>query len=88
MIYNVYCVRDELSGFMTPTLDQSDASAMRNFSMSCDHQDRFRSLMSWKPSDFSLFRIATFNSESGSINPVIPPVLVCSGSSLRGDKDV
>lgn len=82
MKFNVYCVRDELSGFMTPTLDQSDAIAVRNFSMACDSARRDSSLMAWKPSDYSLYRIAVFDSDSGAIIPVSPIERVCSGGDF------
>ena len=31
MIYNIYAMRDELTGFLPPTYDINDAAAMRNF---------------------------------------------------------
>lgn len=83
MKYNVYCVRDELVGFMTPTIDQSDAIAVRNFLMACDSVRRDSSLMAWKPSDYSLYRVAVFDSDSGSITPVSPIERVCSGGDLN-----
>lgn len=80
MILNVYSIRDALSGFMTPVLEQNDAIAMRNFRMACSSRPD-PSLMSWRPSDFSLYRIATFDSDKGLFSPVVPPDLVCIGGS-------
>lgn len=84
MKLGMYCIRDALTGFMTPTLDQNDASAMRNFRMACDqYQSSGRSLMTWKPDDFTLFHIADFDSDTGVLTPVSPLQIVCSGYSLR-----
>lgn len=87
MILSVYSVRDRLVGFLTPVLEQNDAIAMRNFSMACDKSSHDSTLMTWKPSDYSLYRIASFDSDSGLISPVSPPELVCSGDSFRGDSN-
>lgn len=84
MKFFVYAVRDVLTGFMTPTLEQNDAVALRNFAMACDFSKRDVSLMAHKPSDFSLFRIASFDSETGVLSPIVPIELVCSGDSLGG----
>lgn len=80
MIFNVYSIRDELSGFMTPVLEANDAIAMRSFRHACDLQPD-SSLMSWKPTDYTLFRIATFDSESGVITPISPAELICRGEN-------
>lgn len=77
MILNVYAIHDDLSGFMTPVVDQNDAIAMRNFRMACDVSKT--SVMSWRPSDFSLYRLGTFNSETGSLVPLDPIEVVCRG---------
>ena len=31
MKYGVYVIKDSVTGFLTPTVDQSDNSAMRNY---------------------------------------------------------
>lgn len=84
MIFGVYSVRDHLTGFMTPVLEQNEAVAVRNFSMACDRMKAESSVMAWKPSDFALYQIGSFDSESGLIAPVQPPVLVCHGDSVSG----
>lgn len=88
MILGVYAARDALAGFMTPVVEQSDAIAMRNFRMACDAAGRDRSLMSWRSTDFSLYRLATYDTETGVVVPVTPITLVCSGQSNdRSDHD-
>ncbi|WGL31259.1 nonstructural protein [Dipodfec virus UOA04_Rod_845] len=78
----MYCIRDSLVGFMTPVLEQNDAVAMRSFAMACDSFRSDKSLMSWKPSDYSLYHIADFDSETGLVSPITPPLLVCNGDSV------
>lgn len=86
MIYSVYCVRDSLTGFLTPSFDLNDASAMRNFKMACEAVQP--SVMSFNPSDFCLYHIADFDTVSGHISPLNPIELVCSGKSMivEGEK--
>lgn len=85
MIFGVYSIRDDLSGFMTPVLEQNDAVAMRNFRMATDQMARQQTVMTFRPTDYALYRIAQFDQESGLITPVTPPDLVCRGE--RSDKD-
>lgn len=81
MIYRMYSILDNLSGFMTPVLEQNDAIAMRNFQMACESQQA-QSLMSFKPSDFMLYHIADFDTSTGIVKNVSPLELVCSGSDF------
>lgn len=82
MILHVYSVRDRLTGFMTPTVESSDPVAMRNFEMACSSLNRDKSLMSFKPSDYSLYRIADYDTDTGELIPSFPPVTICSGDSF------
>lgn len=82
MKFYVYSIRDELTGFMTPVIEQSDAVAMRNFQMAIDSQRRDSSVMAFRPSEFTLYCLGSFDSQSGVISPATPPSLVCSGSSF------
>lgn len=84
MIMPMYSVRDSLTGFMTPVLEQNDVCAMRNFRMACETSD---SLMRYSSSDFALYHIANFDTVSGVISPVTPVELVCSGNSFVGDNE-
>lgn len=77
MKFGMYSIRDVLTGFMSPVLEQNDASAMRNFRVACEQPGS--SLMFNRPGDFSLYRIAEFDSDSGVLVPVVPPEIVCLG---------
>ena len=51
MIYNIYAMRDELTGFLPPTYDINDAAAMRNFRVAIL---RSSDSIHYMPSDYSL----------------------------------
>lgn len=82
MKFCMYSIRDRLTGFMTPVLDQTDALAIRNFRMACDSQKRDQSIIAFSPSDFSLYHIADFDSETGIISPISPLDFICQGDSF------
>lgn len=91
MIFGIYSIRDHLTGFMTPVIEQTDAAALRNFSLAINRypKEQGRSLYSWRPSDFDFFKLGEFNSETGELVPAVPPVLVSSGLSVKeGEDDV
>lgn len=69
MKFNVYAIRDIHTGFMTPTVDQNDASAIRNFRHGCMQS---ASLMNSHAKDFSLCRIGTYDTETGQIESCLP----------------
>lgn len=80
----VYCVRDDLNGFMTPFLAPSDAFAKRDFSAAVNN-DRSNSALAYSPNDFALYNFGTFDVDSGTFELEKVPVLVCRGGSLVVD---
>lgn len=78
MIYPIFCMKDELVGFMTPTLDQNEASALRNFRHAIASTD---GVLHTHPDNFSLWFLGTFNNETGELLPDSPQLL------MRGDKN-
>lgn len=78
MIFSIYCIKDRLTGFLSPTFDQNDPSAVRNFTHAIFYTD---SLMNSHPGDYDLYCLGTFDSETGVIMP-IDPQIVCTGSSV------
>lgn len=81
MKFGIYSIRDELTGFMSLVVEQSDAIAMRNFNHALS-MNRDQHLMAWQPSDFTLFKVGEFDNQSGSIFPIIPPQFVQKGEKL------
>lgn len=84
MIFSIYSIKDQLTGFLTPSFDQNDASAMRNFSFALRRSDL---LLGSYPQHYDLYCLGTFDSDTGCIMP-IDPQIVCTGSSLLTQKGV
>ena len=66
MIYNMYTVKDELTNnFKAPVLMMNDSEALRQF------KGQVNNIQLWKdnPSDFSLYKVGTFDEEKGEIIP-------------------
>lgn len=83
MTYKMYSVKDSKVGFMIPTCDMSDQSAIRNFSYAVNANN---GMMNYSPKDFDLYCIGEFDDEKGEINSKIPEFIV-SGSSIYGVND-
>lgn len=83
MKYGIYSIRDKLTTFMSPVIDMSDGSAIRNFARAINTPD---GLMDFSPADFDLYKIGEFNDESGEVTCVNPVQFVASGNSLVGYK--
>lgn len=84
MIFSMYAIKDAKTGFMTPTLDQNDASAVRNFEHAVNQPD---SLMHSHPNDFSLYLVAKYDTDKGvcfSYGDETPrlPCLICDASEV------
>lgn len=73
MKYPVYAVRDVHTGFMTPTVDQNDASATRNFAHAVKQPT---SLMNSHPKDYSLYRVGQFDTETGDLTACMPELVI------------
>lgn len=85
MKFGIYSIQDVKTGFMTPTIDQNDFSAGRNFSSAVMQSD---GVLFTHAEDFRLFKIGEFESDTGVIQPISPIELIIDGSSvLRGKKD-
>lgn len=86
MEYGIYSIYDSAAGvFTAPTIDISDASAVRNFQQAISNSG---SLMNFKPDDFSLYQIGTFNVETGVIDPWSHPSRLIVGSDRDYRKEI
>lgn len=64
MIVNMYSVRDNLTGFGYPFVQPNDEAALRNFRYLLTPESG--SEFSVKPDDYSLFRVARFDTDTGA----------------------
>lgn len=85
MIYKIFTIRDQKSGFLNITLDQNEACAIRNFEHACSKTD---SLMFTHASDYDLYEIGEFDTDTGLISPLTIPKIRVSGADYaqKGDK--
>lgn len=74
----VYSIRDARIGFMTPILEENDASAIRGFQNAVITGEGYFARFA---NEYDLYRVGQFDSESGQFENEIP-VLLCSGASV------
>lgn len=80
MKYPMYAIKDVKVGFMQPTIDTSDQSAIRNFAFAINRND---GIMNFSPKDFDLYKIGEFDGDKGKITPCTPE-LVITGTNVFG----
>lgn len=80
MKYPMYSIRDAKVGFMTPTVDQNDAAAARNFEHAVLNS---ASLMNSHPADYSLYKIGEFDTESGAVVPCLPEHVIDAAGVVK-----
>ena len=86
MIYGVYAIYDSAAHvFTAPTIDISDASAVRSFQQAIANSG---SVMNFKPDDFSLYQVGSFDVETGELEPFTPPSRLIVGSDGDYRKEV
>ena len=78
MIINVYSIRDARVGYGNPFVQPNDDVALRTMrSLLVDPQSEF----SRSPKDYSIWRVGTFDTDTGIIDSLIPEML------SRGDNN-
>lgn len=81
MIVFVYSMRDIKSDFMAPTYSSNDAVAMRNFESAIEQS---HDVLFTHRFDFQLFRIGSFDTDTGILTPEKLPVLIKDGKDVVG----
>lgn len=79
MIYGVYAIKDAKTSFMPCNVDYNDASAIRNFEHAVMAPD---SLMRSHPADYTLYRLGSYNTESGIIVSEADPQQISDAASV------
>lgn len=77
MIFGLYAIRDLLNGYLPPMADSNDDTARRNFTiaMTANAADDF----GVSPKDFDLYRIGSYDTDTGLITSDTNPVRLLSG---------
>lgn len=80
MTRRIYAMRDRLTGFMNPNIEDNDAVAMRSFERAilCEFRDDVGYEM-----DYSLWFIGYYRTEDGVITPVEPERLITGEEVLE-----
>ena len=79
MIMNLYSINDSTAGeYGQPAPMNNDAVAVRSFGTLVNEKG---TIMNTKPSDFSIWKVGTFDTETGTILPIQPEKLA-NGDSL------
>lgn len=77
MNWEIYAVKDELTQrYKFPTFYTEQAEAKRDFKTQVNNTTLWKS----NPGDFSLYKLATFNDETGEYNN--QHELICNGRSV------
>lgn len=80
MKLEIYTIRDKKTDvYNTPFFQRSVEEAMRTIADAANDE---RTHLAKFPDDFEIYRLGSFNDNSGKIDPVIP-TFVCSVSSLK-----
>lgn len=80
MKYNVYCIRDDKTGFLTPTVDTNHFTAARNFANAIMQG---QGVLFTHADDFRLYCIGEFDTESGQLTSAAVQELISEGSQVR-----
>lgn len=78
-----YSVKDHKFAFSEPFQAPDDAVAHRYFAMIVNSAEA-RNVMAFAPSDFDLYCIAEFDTESGQVTPIYPVEFIVNGQSVVG----
>lgn len=79
MKFGMYAIKDSKTGFMTPTVEQNDSAALRNFEHAVNQSD---SLLNSHPNDFSLCKLASFDTDKGICEVLPVPYVVADASEV------
>lgn len=74
MIYGLYCIKDLLSDLFDVRVHTfaSNRDAVFNFKKACSVPG---TIMSMKPSDFTIYRVGFFNTDTGYVTQITPESL-------------
>lgn len=68
MIFNLYSIKDELSGYGAPVPIETEEESKRYFRL----QQETSPMIKNNPGDFSIWHVGTFESDTGEITATVP----------------
>lgn len=78
MKLGIYSMKDALNGFMNIFPEQNDEMAKRGFLHSLKYA-KSDSLFFSNPQDYSLYKLGTFDTESGKLEVISTPEFIVGG---------
>lgn len=82
----MYAIRDQLVGFLTPSLAENDDAAIRQFSVLINQDTG--TLLASTPQYFDLYKIGEYDMDDGKLIPLKDKQLLVTGLSVvKGEKD-
>lgn len=79
----LFAIKDNKVGFLAPMVDDNENTAIRNFKYAVSNND----ILNFAPSDFDLFRIGEFDTDSGIITALSSPDFICNGINVKEKED-
>lgn len=83
MIKNVYAIYDVKAYWLDPFIDSNDDVASRGFAYSMANNP---GVIGFAPGDFSLYRIGTYDTGSGTLVSTTPVFIMSGYDAVRGSK--
>lgn len=83
MKYPIYAWRDIKVGFGALHIEANEEVAKRNFGYELNRSD---SVMEYAASDYELYQIGEYDTQSGRITPLELPLFVVCGADMIGGK--
>lgn len=85
MKVNIYSIKDEKVSFTSLVTNRSDGAARREFAIAINNPNQ--GAFNYSPSDFALYRIGTFDIDTGVIMPCSPLELICTGKEVFNEAE-
>lgn len=79
MKINVYAIKDNRMGFLSPTFEDNDEVAYRNFAHAVQTSG---SILTSHKQDFALYKIGYYETDRGLLTPVNPELIIDGGDIL------
>lgn len=83
MKFGLYTVLDNKTGFLPVQVDQNDAAAARNFAHAIMQTG---TILNTHAEDYELFKVATFDTETGVVEPLDVKELIAEGYTYKESK--
>lgn len=78
MIFGLYSIKDDLTGFKGISIEDNDPVALRNF----DYAVHSTEIIKLNARNYGLYKLGTYDTESGIISSFDSPKLIVTADSI------